>query len=135
LKFKKGFEMPDPRAAENEKAARLKKKEDLNAMGLGSHRTELDRDDGKDDKAKEDTAKKTQLSREQFEAKAEFERICNVYSVTRAGRISHSKTAERREQLRSISITKSNRPDDVAMLQEAKAMLHQFEVEDSKRST
>jgi len=133
LKFKKGFEMSDPRAAEKDRADRLKKKELMNALGMGGHKTELDRDDDKDDRAKKNAAKKTQLTEEQLEAKADFEHICNIYSCTRAGRTDHAKTGERREKLRQIIAKKGDRILYTEMLKLANEMLHRFEAEDSKR--
>jgi hypothetical protein len=133
LKFEPGFQMPDPRASEKEVAARIKKKNELNALGMGSHKTELDRDDAKDAKAEQNAAKRAQISQEQLEAKADFEHICSVYSVTRAGRTDHAESAERRDKLRHIIVKKGDRTLYTEMLKAANEMLHQFEVLDSKR--
>jgi hypothetical protein len=133
LKFEPGFEMPDPRAGEKAEAARLKKKLELNAEGMGSHRTELDRDDATDAKAKKDAEKKVQLTREQLEAKEEYEHICSVYACTRVGRTDHAKTAERREQLRKIIVKKGDRILYTKMVELANEMLRAFEAQDSKR--
>jgi hypothetical protein len=99
-------------------------------------RTEMDRFDKnvQDAQAKKDAGKKAPLTDEELEAKAEVERISSTYTVTRVGRTDHSKSAERREQLRQIIARKRDgSPDYVATLAKANEMLVRFENEDSRR--
>ena len=124
---------------QDEKNKRIKKKEFANAWGIhrGSDRTELDQDDDRQARARAEkkAAEKEAFKKTQLQAKAEFEKICDQYIVTRAsGRTDHSKTEERRDLLRQIKVTKKN--ENVILYTEmvrlANEALRGFEREDSK---
>ncbi|HYT20125.1 MAG TPA: hypothetical protein VEW05_07820, partial [Candidatus Polarisedimenticolia bacterium] len=101
----------------------------------GSDRTELDQDGDRQARARAEkkAAEKEAFKKTQLQAKAEFEKICDEYVVTRAsGRTDHSKTQERRDLLRQIKVTQGNVILYSKMLELVSAALRGFEREDSK---
>lgn len=146
LKYIPGFEHPvikaeiEKQKADADALEATRKREAKVRAGLNVDqrkvRTEFDRDEGSQERArnlKEASEKKATDALENA-AKAEVEKVCSQYIVSSNGeRMDHSRTAERRQLLKDTKAFKNGKVSWTETLKLLNKCLRGFEREDSKR--